>query len=111
MLSLSFSPLVPDYALWVLGAALVLAVLAVASRGPIAILRALALGLVLLALANPSLVQEDREKVKDIVAVVIDRSTVADSRRPRAHDRSGASRAGAPLRLAHRYGAALHRGR
>ena len=40
-----------------------------------ALLRAVALGLVVLALANPSLVQEEREKVKDIVAVVIDRST------------------------------------
>jgi hypothetical protein len=55
--------------------ALVLAVLAVLSRGPVAILRAIALALVLLALANPALVQEEREKVKDIVAVVIDRST------------------------------------
>ena len=50
-------------------------VLALISRGPVALLRAVALGLVLLALANPSLVQEEREKVKDIVAVVIDRST------------------------------------
>jgi hypothetical protein len=55
--------------------AAVLALLAVVSRGPVALLRALALGLVVLALANPSLVQEDREKVKDIVAVVVDRST------------------------------------
>ena len=38
-------------------------------------MRAAALALVLAALANPSLVQEEREKVKDVVAVVIDRST------------------------------------
>ncbi|GEO15519.1 hypothetical protein [Microvirga aerophila] len=76
MLSVSFSPLIPAYALWAVGAvALLLAVLAVLSRGPVAILRAIALALVLLALANPALVQEEREKVKDIVAVVIDRST------------------------------------
>jgi len=76
VLSLSFSPLIPVYALWALGAvAALLALLAIMSRGPVAILRAVALGLVLLALANPSLVQEEREKVKDIVAVVIDRST------------------------------------
>ncbi len=76
MLSLSFSPLIPTYALWALGAAVVLLVgLAAASRGAIAILRAVALGIVLLALANPSLIQEEREKVKDIVAVVVDRST------------------------------------
>ena len=61
MLSISFSPLVPDYALWILGAAVaLLAILALVSRGPVAIVRALALALVLLALANPSLVQEDR---------------------------------------------------
>ncbi|ANY79888.1 hypothetical protein BB934_18040 [Microvirga ossetica] len=76
MLSIGFSPLIPAYALWALGAVVaLLAILALISRGPIAILRAVALGLVLLALANPALVQEDREKVKDIVAVVIDRST------------------------------------
>ncbi len=76
MLSLSFSPLIPSYALWALGAAVALLVLlAFVSRGPVAVLRAVALGLVLLALANPSLIQEEREKVKDIVAVVVDRST------------------------------------
>ena len=76
LLSVSFSPLIPAYALWALGAiTLLLAVLALVSRGPVAILRAVALGLVLLALANPALVQEEREKVKDVVAVVIDRST------------------------------------
>ena len=76
LLSVSFSPLIPALALWALGAvALLLAVLALASRGPVAILRAVALGLVLLALANPALVQEEREKVKDVVAVVVDRST------------------------------------
>jgi len=76
LLSIGFSPLIPAYALWVLGAVVaLLALLALISRGPVAILRAVALGLVLLALANPALVQADREKVKDIVAVVIDRST------------------------------------
>jgi hypothetical protein len=45
------------------------------SRGPVAILRAVAVALVLLALANPALVQEERDPVKDIVAVVVDRST------------------------------------
>ena len=77
MLRISFSPLIPG--LRPLGPrrrrSRSLAILALVSRGPVAILRAVALGLVLLALANPALVQEDREKVKDIVAVVIDRST------------------------------------
>lgn len=76
MLSISFSPLIPAYALWAVAAvAALFAILALMTRGPVAILRALALALVLLALANPALVQEDREKVKDIVAVVVDRST------------------------------------
>ncbi|HEV2559965.1 MAG TPA: hypothetical protein VGU45_15200 [Microvirga sp.] len=76
MLSVSFSPLIPDYVLWALGVVVaLLAVLALVSRGGIAIIRAFALALVLLALANPSLVQEERERVKDIVAVVVDRST------------------------------------
>src|SRR4051812_3092473 len=75
MLTLSFSPLVPSLWLWLLGAAAAaLVVLAVVSRGPVAVVRALALALVLLALANPSLVEEEREPVKDIVAVVVDRS-------------------------------------
>lgn len=75
-LSIGFSPLIPSFILWAVGAvAALLVVLALVSRGPIAILRAVALGLVLLALANPSLIQEEREKVKDIVAVVVDRST------------------------------------
>ncbi|MBZ6078328.1 hypothetical protein [Microvirga puerhi] len=76
MLSLNFTPLVPTPVLWAVGAvALVLCILALISRGPVALLRALALALVLLALANPSLVQEEREKVKDIVAVVVDHTT------------------------------------
>ena len=69
MLSLSFSPLVPDHVLWALaGLAAAFVVLALVSRGPVAIVRALALALLLAALANPSLIQEDRERVKDIVA-------------------------------------------
>ena len=75
MLTLTFSPLVPPYALWALAAlAAVFAVLALVSRGPVAIVRALALALLLAALANPSLIQEERERVKDIVAVIVDRS-------------------------------------
>ncbi|KQO66753.1 hypothetical protein [Methylobacterium sp. Leaf89] len=75
MLSLSFSPLVPWPVLIAFGVlVLVFAVLAFLARGRTAILRALALALVLLAIANPSLVREDREPVKDIAAIVVDRS-------------------------------------
>ncbi len=76
MLTLSFSPLLPAWALWALAAAVaVLVLVAALSRGPVALVRAAALALVVAALANPSLIQEEREKVKDVVAVVIDRST------------------------------------
>ena len=75
MWSLSFAPLVP---LPVLAGLALLAALAagfalvLAGRG--AILRALALAILTAALADPSLVFEDREPVKDVVAVVVDRS-------------------------------------
>ena len=75
MLSLSFTPLLPWPVL--AGFAVLVAVfvgLAFLARGRSAILRALALALVLLAIANPSLVREDREPVKDIAAIVVDRS-------------------------------------
>ncbi|MFL5209973.1 MAG: hypothetical protein ACJ8CC_12585, partial [Microvirga sp.] len=76
MLTLSFSPLLPAWALWALAAAVAaLVLIAALSRGPVALVRAAALALVVAALANPSLIQEEREKVKDVVAVVIDRST------------------------------------
>lgn len=75
MWSLTFAPLVPlplliglaVLAALAAGAALVLA-------GRSAILRALALTVLTLALADPSLVFEEREPVKDVVAVVVDRS-------------------------------------
>lgn len=75
MLSLSLSPLLPVPVLWGLAAVIVLlGVVAFLARGPVALLRVLVLALVLAALANPSLVQEEREPVRDIAAVVIDRS-------------------------------------
>jgi hypothetical protein len=76
LLSVSFSPLVPDLALYALaGVAALLVALALVSRGPVAILRARAVAPGPPALANPALVQEERDPVKDIVAVVVDRST------------------------------------
>ncbi len=73
--SLDFAPLVP---LWVLSALAAAALLVSAalvwrrSRG--AWLRVLAFGLALLGLCDPNLVQENRRPLKDIVAVVVDRS-------------------------------------
>lgn len=75
MWSVSLAPMVPlplliglaVLAALAAGAAIVLA-------GRSAILRALALVVLTAALADPSLVFEDREPVKDIVSVVVDRS-------------------------------------
>jgi hypothetical protein len=74
--SIDFAPLIPEPWLW--AAAIVAAVLCVLlllrrSRG--ATLRALALAAVIAALANPTLRQEDRERLANIALVVIDEST------------------------------------
>ncbi|GJE57654.1 MULTISPECIES: hypothetical protein [Methylobacterium] len=75
MLSLSFTPLIPWPVLAGFGIVVaVFAVLAIVARGRTALLRAVALALVLAALANPSLVREDREPVKDVAAIIVDRS-------------------------------------
>ena len=75
MLSLSFTPLLPWPAIVALGVVVaVLAVFAVLARGRTALLRVLVLALVLAALTNPALVREDREPVKDVAAIVVDRS-------------------------------------
>ena len=73
--SLSFSPLLPLWvlvALAILGACVIGFGLFTRRRGMV--LRALGLALVLLALADPSLVREEREKLKDVVAIVVDGS-------------------------------------
>ncbi|SEM12466.1 hypothetical protein SAMN04515666_107255 [Bosea lupini] len=75
MWSLTFAPLVPMPLL--IGLAVLAAVaagMALVLAGRSAILRALALTVLAIALADPSLVFEDREPVKDVVAVVVDRS-------------------------------------
>ncbi|KRE16118.1 hypothetical protein ASE66_10160 [Bosea sp. Root483D1] len=75
MWSLTFAPLVPLPLL--IGLAVLAAVaagMALVLAGRSAILRALALGVLAIALADPSLVFEDREPVKDVVAVVVDKS-------------------------------------
>src|SRR5271154_6402440 len=74
-LFLSFTPLLP-WALLVFFAGLALAVLILGliRRRPGTWLRALGLGLVLLALFDPALVREDRKPLKDVVAIVVDHS-------------------------------------
>ncbi|MPY76485.1 MAG: hypothetical protein GEU87_19775 [Alphaproteobacteria bacterium] len=80
--SLDFAPLVP---LPVLIGACILGLLAVwlgfAARARGALLRAVAVAVLLLALGNPALVEEEREPLKDVAAVIVDESpsvSVAD---------------------------------
>ena len=73
--ALSFTPLLPLALLWALAAVAVAVVaLGLLGRRRGTVLRALGLALLLLALADPSLVREDRKPEKDVVAVVIDQS-------------------------------------
>ncbi|HEV3235757.1 MAG TPA: hypothetical protein VGZ25_02140, partial [Gemmataceae bacterium] len=73
--NLSFSPLMPWPVLLGLGLlALGLIGLGFYARGRGSFLRALGLGLLLLALTGPSLVREDRNPLKEVVAVVVDQS-------------------------------------
>jgi hypothetical protein len=73
--SLAFAPLAP---LWLIALLAVLALVLVAAalilrrRG--ALFRALVFALLLAALSGPSLVEEERENLHDVVAVVLDRS-------------------------------------
>ena len=73
--SLDFAPLVP---LAVLIAACVLGFVAIwlgfAARARGALLRAVAVIVLLLALANPALVEEEREPLKDVAALIVDES-------------------------------------
>ena len=73
--SIAFSPLLPASALCLLGAAaLAVVIVLVWRRSQRAGLRALALALLMLALLDPNLVQENRRPLKDVVALVVDRS-------------------------------------
>ncbi len=73
--SVEFIPFVPWPVLWVIagiGAALLALLFWRARRG--AVMRLLAFAMLLLAMANPHLKQEDREPLNDIVTVVVDDS-------------------------------------
>jgi hypothetical protein len=73
--SIAFTPLLPPALLWGFAAlALLVTVLSLLRRRRGALLRGLGLGLVLLALTDPSLVRENRKPLKDVVAIVVDQS-------------------------------------
>src|SRR5215831_16745145 len=80
--TIDFSPLVPGPLFWAAAlSALILVALLIVRRSRGAMLRALSLSALLLALANPSLRQEERETLANIAIVVIDESlsqTLAD---------------------------------
>jgi hypothetical protein len=73
--SLIFTPFLPWPVIGALGiAALLVAGLALFARQRGGWMRLLALGLLVLALTNPAFVTLDRDKLNDVVAVVVDRS-------------------------------------
>jgi hypothetical protein len=72
---IAFTPLIPSLVLWIALAAIsVVAVLLLVGRARGVWLRLLALGLLLLALANPSFTREEREPLSSVAAVVVDKS-------------------------------------
>jgi len=74
-LSIGFAPFVPLWALLSLGlAAVVVLALGLVSRAAGTWLRALLAAALLLTLANPSLVAEQREPLKDVALIVVDES-------------------------------------
>ncbi len=74
-LGVAFAPLVETPLLWgAVGAAVLLSALLLVSRSRGAIVRVLALALIVLALANPSLTREDRDPLSSVAVVVVDKS-------------------------------------
>jgi hypothetical protein len=74
-LGVAFAPLVTTQVLWAaVAAACILSLLLFVSRSRGAVVRALALALIVLALANPSLTREDRDPLSSVAVVVVDKS-------------------------------------
>ena len=72
---IAFTPLIPSPVLWAaLAAIVVIAVLLLLGRPRGVWLRLCALGLLLLALANPSFTREEREPLSSVAVVVVDKS-------------------------------------
>ncbi len=78
-LGISFAPLVADYIVWVaIAAAILISALLLIARSRGASVRIIALALMVLALANPSLTREDRDPIPSVAAVIIDKSPSQD---------------------------------
>jgi hypothetical protein len=71
----AFAPLIGVHVLWaVVAAAMIASALLFVTRSRGAVLRALALALIALALANPILTREDRAPLSSVAVVVVDKS-------------------------------------
>ena len=78
-LGVSFAPLVPAYVVWTaFGLAVFISVVLLLARSRGAVMRAVALALMVLALANPSLTREDRDPIPSVAAVIVDKSPSQD---------------------------------
>lgn len=74
-LGVAFAPLVPQYVVWTaFGVAVLLSVLLLIARSRGALMRTVAMALLVLALANPSMTREDRDPIPSVAAVIIDKS-------------------------------------
>jgi hypothetical protein len=72
---IAFAPLLPVEYLWAgIAASVLVAALLLAARSRGALLRIVALALVVLAVANPSFTREDREPLTSVAVVVVDKS-------------------------------------
>jgi hypothetical protein len=78
-LGVAFAPLVPAYVVWTaFGVAVAISILLLLARSRGAPVRALAMGMMVLALANPSFTREDREPIPSVAAVIVDKSPSQD---------------------------------
>jgi hypothetical protein len=78
-LGVAFAPLLPAYVVWAaFGAAVLMAVLLLLARSRGAVVRAIAMGMMVLALANPSFTREDRDPIPSVAAVIVDKSPSQD---------------------------------
>jgi hypothetical protein len=74
-LGVAFAPLITAPILWAaIALACVLSILLFVTRSRGAVIRTLALALVVLALANPSLTREDRDPLSSVAVVIVDKS-------------------------------------
>ena len=78
-LGVAFAPLVPDYVVWAaFGVAVLISILLLVVRSRGAVVRAMAMAMMVLALANPSFTREDREPIPSVAAVIVDKSPSQD---------------------------------